>query len=239
LGKATGRKHGSAPSGSLRQTGRTLAARSRDSRPRFPHPLRCPGRRRGKPLSCAVKRRNWRVCSRFVGSPLPDSNRRPPPYHRGSGTGSTGTAGSPWPRKQANQRDLTARGSPRVDARGPADVRATFARHVALQGNSPREPLRLGSSKLLSGGLSSQPRCSTARRPTCVAFGSGAVALRLLWRRRGLVDEVTSSGSTAEDSNRRSMSRRAAARRRRRGGRRRARLRRARSRVAGRRGRFR
>ncbi len=50
---------------------------------------------------------------------------------------------------------------------------------------------------------------------------------------------LTSSTGAAEDSNRRSMSRCAAARRRRRGGLRRARLRRARSRVAGRRGRFR
>ena len=39
-----------------------------------------------------------------ISSPLTDSNRRPLPYHRGSGQGSAGARGSPRPRKLRNPR---------------------------------------------------------------------------------------------------------------------------------------
>ena len=45
------------------------------------------------------------------------------PGHRGNGSA-------------ANQENLTPTSDRRVDARGPADVRTTFAWHVACVGNS-------------------------------------------------------------------------------------------------------
>ena len=94
------------------------------------------------------RRRVWaeQQKARFAGflrSPLTDSNRRPPPYHSGSGEGSAGTGGSPGHESRANQKDPTTRLDPRGDARGPADVRTTFARsrtHSTISGHrsSPR-----------------------------------------------------------------------------------------------------
>jgi len=44
-------------------------------------------------------RNEKRLFAALFGSPLADSNRRPPPYHSGSDEGSAGTDGSPRPRK--------------------------------------------------------------------------------------------------------------------------------------------
>ena len=55
-------------------------------------------------LSCVVPgRENSRCLCAGLFRLLTDLNRRPPPYHSGSGKGTAGTAGSPRPRKGANR----------------------------------------------------------------------------------------------------------------------------------------
>jgi hypothetical protein len=74
-----------------------------------------------------TKTRDMRV---FLQSPLTDSNRRPPPYHPGPGAGGAGTTGSRRTRRPRKPEDLMLTSDPRVDTRGRADVRISFARDI-------------------------------------------------------------------------------------------------------------
>jgi len=84
------------------------------------------------------------------------------PYHPGTDAGSAGTGGSPRYESAANRRDLTRRSDPRVDARGPACVRTTFARDGGRLGNE------------MGGHRSQLPWPSTTSRSTGSRFARTA-----------------------------------------------------------------
>ena len=96
-------------------------------------------------------------------SPLTDSNRRPPPYHPGTDAGSAGTAGSSRPRKRRKPKGSRRR-YPRVDARGQADVRTTFARDVFVMDDDPayERPMRVETQQRLYP--TSHPRQRISKR---------------------------------------------------------------------------
>lgn len=74
-------------------------------------------------------------------SPLTDSNRRPPPYHGGSGAVLAGTVEHARARLSCNRRFEARRECPRVPARDRADVPVSYPRGVV---NSLDSKQRLG-----------------------------------------------------------------------------------------------
>ncbi len=71
----------------------------------------------------------------FFQSPLTDSNRRPPPYHGGSGVIRAGTAGHQRSRFSCNRASAVCQPCPRVPARAQPAVPVSYPRTVVYSPN--------------------------------------------------------------------------------------------------------